>query len=67
MESDRSQPTDHLGRDAKDFAIEFGGYLADAVEGFLEACWQGKETIDPEIHRALQSAAYEFRKRVSHV
>ena len=45
---------DHLGRTDKDFAIEFGEYLAREAERLLP------QLDDPE---CLRSAIYEFRKR----
>lgn len=64
------RPTDdHLGRTDKDFAIEFGGYLANEVERFMRHHnSQGNLTAaeaDEGVERwnALRSAIYEFRKR----
>jgi hypothetical protein len=60
--------TDHLGRDAKDFAIEFGEYLAKAAEHFqdiLQTELKGEHDYNA-LHDAwggLDSAIYEFRKR----
>lgn len=57
-------------RDAKDFAIEFGEYLAKDVETFLDflnksgAAAHVKDQDSMTDHwRRLQSAIYEFRKR----
>ena len=44
-------------RTPKDYAIEFGGYLAKAADEFL------KHPKDWEYARALRLAVYEFRKR----
>jgi hypothetical protein len=64
--------TDHLGRDAKDFAIEFGEYLANAAEGFLVVINKLRPSPvmlrDDEVRdhwRGLESAVYEFRKRAA--
>ena len=53
-------------RTAKDYAIEFGGYLAKAAEDFMaeqNRAWEAEEPPNPEYWSALQSAIYEFRKR----
>ena len=56
-------------RDAKDYAIEFGGYLADAAYDYAktinEAQFNNAIEADEisDSYRALQSAIYEFRKR----
>jgi hypothetical protein len=60
--------SDHLGRDEKDFAIEFGEYLAKAAERFQdsmqdELAGRHDEQLRTERWRALDSAIYEFRKR----
>lgn len=71
--------TDHLGRDDKDFAIEFGEYLATSVDDFLAALnhrdaaqrlsdFGAEQSADEALTdhwRALQSAVYEFRKRAA--
>jgi hypothetical protein len=69
MASDQDKTTDHLGRSDKDFAIEFGGYLAnssdrflDAVQGYLRGD-EGGDDLLAERWKALDSAIYEFRKR----
>ena len=68
-----SETTDHLGRTDKDFAIEFGKYLATAADGYMDAVqrWcRGEDEGDDlmgERFRALQSAIYEFRKRADRV
>lgn len=53
-------------RSDTDYAIEFGGYLADAAERFMaeqnRAAASGDEPCS-EHWSALQSAIYEFRKR----
>jgi hypothetical protein len=54
--------TDHLGRDAKDFAIEFGEYLADAVERLLNA---ERCILDSDEWLVLNTRVYEFRKRAA--
>lgn len=60
--------SDHLGRDAKDFAIEFGEYLAKAAERFqdvmqAELAGEHDQVLMAERWRALDSTIYEFRKR----
>jgi hypothetical protein len=62
--------TDHLGRTDKDFAIEFGEYLAKAAEHFqdvMQAERAGDYDQDAvgDAWRALDSAIYEFRKRAT--
>jgi hypothetical protein len=56
-----------IERDAKDYAIEFGGYLAASAERFMVVVNQcnGDLTGDEpsDAWQALQSAIYEFRKR----
>ena len=54
--------TDHLGRDAKDFAIEHAGYLADAVERILKA---DRSIFDADDWLTLNDRVYEFRKRAA--
>jgi hypothetical protein len=61
---------DHLGRSDKDFAIEFGEYLAVAADRLLAEF--RRETldgdgVDSDIFQGLESAAYEFRKRAARV
>ncbi len=70
---------DHLGRSDKDFAIEFGEYLATAADDFLDACNAvqsanmlsdfGAQQSASELHNdcwaALRDAVYEFRKRAA--
>lgn len=56
-------------RDAKDYAIEFGGYLAVAVRRYMasvnrEIIPEG-DTECSEAWRGLESAIYEFEKRVA--
>jgi len=51
------------GRTAKDYAIEFGGYLAAAAERFLERYGASPRVSDADDVRAVRSAIYEFRKR----
>lgn len=67
MSSPDPQTTDHLDRDAKDFAIEFGGYLATAAERFMDEVNRSQESgdheIDGEIWCGLQIAIHQFRKR----
>jgi hypothetical protein len=58
----RMDVTDHLGRDAKDFAIEHAGYLADAVERVLKV---ERSILDAEDWLDLNSRVYEFRKRAA--
>lgn len=62
-------------RDAKDYAIEFGGYLANAAERLLAVHEEtvraevllGKDAVDYEVlsqaRDAVANAVYEFRKR----
>lgn len=50
-------PADHLGRTEKDFAIEFGEYLARQAEFFMQ--WPDMDGRA----EALRHAIYEFRKR----
>lgn len=71
--------SDHLGRDDKDFAIEFGEYLATAADDFLVALnhrdaalrlsdFGAEQAADEALTdhwRALQDAVYEFRKRAA--
>jgi hypothetical protein len=64
------RPTDdHMGRTDKDFAIEFGGYLANEAERFMrhhnEKTYATSAEADEGVDRwnALKSAIYEFRKR----
>jgi hypothetical protein len=55
-------------RTAKDYAIEFGGYLATSAERFMDEVGRSQETgepIDADIWSGLQSAIYEFRKRAA--
>jgi len=59
----RSETTD---RSPKDYAIEFGRYLANAAERFMAE--QNRATEAGELPcvdhwRALESAIHEFRKR----
>jgi hypothetical protein len=56
------------GRTDKDYAIEFGGYLASAAEHFqdvMQAELAGDHDQDAvgDAWRGLDSAIYEFRKR----
>lgn len=48
---------DHLNRTEKDFAIEFGEYMARQAEFFMSG-----PDIDGRAE-SLRSAIYEFRKR----
>jgi hypothetical protein len=56
-------------RSAKDYAVEFGGYLAQAARRYMNAV--NREVIpegDTEVGeawRALESALYEFEKRAA--
>jgi len=67
------QTTDHLGRDAKDFAIEFGEYLANAAERFMvvvnnklqPAPTALLDDIVRDHWHGLERAIYEFRKRAA--
>lgn len=69
-----ARPLRPKARDAKDFAIEFGEYLAKDVEAFLQllnesgAAAHVKDQEGLTDHwRGLQSAIYEFRKRAGRV
>jgi len=63
------QTGDHLGRTDKDFAIEFGGYLANEAERFMQHhnervyATEGEADEGADRWKALRSAIYEFRKR----
>ncbi len=66
--ADGPETTDHLDRTKKDFAIEFGEYLAKAAENFQDVVQfelAGHHDLDlmSDAWRALDSAIYEFRKR----
>lgn len=52
-------------RTPKDFAIEFGEYLAVAAEFYLEAStmFRSDSDLQNDAYRNLKSAIYEFRKR----
>lgn len=64
-------------RDAKDYAIEYGGYLADAAQAYLEernrydmaVAGYGDEVPNVDSltdhHQSLRSRIYEFRKRAA--
>lgn len=57
-------------RTAKDYAIEFGRYLADAAEAFMaeqNRAAEAGEPPDADNWQALQGAIYEFRKRAGRV
>lgn len=68
---------DHLGRSDKDFAIEFGEYLANSVDLFMQVEnkfraleLDGDDTAADHDERAdawgaMRSAVYEFRKRAA--
>ena len=56
--------TTETTRDAKDYAIEFGEYLAHAAENLLVGINKNRSEITDE-WKALNSAIYEFRKRAS--
>ena len=68
-ETRSTQITDHLGRTDKDFAIEFGIYLATAAEHYITIMRDENANgdIDCEARQALISAIYEFRKRVTRI
>ena len=59
--------SDHLGRDSKDFAIEFGEYLAKAAENFQKAVLGGYFDSDAlsDSWSALNGAIHEFRARAA--
>jgi hypothetical protein len=50
-------------RDDKDYAIEFGEYLACAAEAYLSGYIAGVTDREADLARSLRSAIYEFRKR----
>lgn len=55
-------------RSPKDYAIEFGGYLATAAAAYMDFIGRTQTVVDPgdeyaDHQRALNSAIYEFRKR----
>jgi len=59
-------------RTNKDYAIEFGGYLATSAEAFLNFLDQSGASVRDEDRdgmsdhwRDLRSAIYEFRKRAA--
>lgn len=55
-------------RDDKDYAIEFGGYLARAAEHYLEVVNDPVRNGPDELsdaHRSLRSSIHEFRKRAA--
>lgn len=52
-------------RDAKDYAIEFGGYLAEAARNFQVAINSGDMDQRSDSWKALNSAIYEFEKRAN--
>jgi hypothetical protein len=56
--------SDHLGRDAKDFAIERAGNLANAVERLLES---NRSRLDAKEWSELSRLLYEFRQRVAKI
>lgn len=68
-----------MNRDDKDYAIEFGEYLATSADEFLQSCNAleasrmlsdfGAQTVAEQGHndawRHLTDAVYEFRKRAA--
>lgn len=58
-------PDDHLGRTDKDFAIEFGEYLATSAVRLLACLNNEDRAATYEARQALESAIYEFRKRAA--
>lgn len=57
-----------IERSPKDYAIEFGEYLATAAEDFMaeqNRAAASEETPDADLWRALEGAIYEFRKRAA--
>ena len=62
-----------MARTDKDFAVEFGGYLADSAEQFMAVLNKTRAFANvPQDQyidhwRGLQSAIYEFRKRADKV
>jgi hypothetical protein len=54
-----------MARNAKDYAIEFGGYLAEAARNFQAAMNSGDPGWRDEAWAALSSAIYEFEKRAA--
>ncbi len=63
------KPPEQTTRSDKDFAIEFGEYLAQAAEIFLAAIDTDDLNVNGETfwdhYKALSSAIYEFRKRAA--
>ncbi len=63
------RPThDHLCRTDKDFAIEFGEYLATAADRMIAELRresQERDGVNTDVFRGLQDAIYEFRKRAA--
>lgn len=59
------ETTDHRERDAKDFAVEFGTYLATAAERYLAAVNAWEDYDEGDARWALEAAIYEFRKRAA--
>lgn len=57
-------PQDHLGRDAKDFAIEFAEYMAKDAERLRRSIRQDDPEVC-ELSTAVRSSIYEFRKRAA--
>lgn len=66
-QSETNNPTSPTtDRSPKDYAIEFGRYLADAAEQLMaeqNRAAEAEETPCSDHWRALESAIYEFRKR----
>jgi hypothetical protein len=54
-------------RDDKDYAIEFGEYLAKAAEAHLAGYIAGVTDHEADLTRSLRLAIYEFRKRAGRV
>lgn len=50
-------------RDTKDYAVEFGEYLAKAAEAYMRFPLANGLDRALDAYRALRSAVYEFRKR----
>lgn len=64
------QTTDHIGRDAKDFAIEFGVRLANAADRMMNELRreaQEHDGVNVDVWRGLEDAIHEFRKRATRV
>jgi hypothetical protein len=59
--------TERSERTPKDYAIEFGEYLAKAADRYLSAVNAWEDYDEGDARRSLESAIYEFRKRAARV